>query len=190
MCPRTSPEGTWQITYAVINAVRVGLFWGDLKHIFVLFCFVFLPFLDTSMALSQWLPTALKHFVISVTQVRPEWVKKTQLTHWGRVTHVCVGKLTIIGLDNGRRQAIIWTNAGIFLFGPLGSYLCEIVIEIDTFSLKKMHLKLSSAEWRPSCLGLNVLRVKIYFKVLYSLYLTDKNGITNHCLVEVPYFTL
>ena len=33
------------------------------------------------------------------------------LTHWGRVTHICVGKLTIIGSDNGlspaRRQAII-----------------------------------------------------------------------------------
>ena len=33
------------------------------------------------------------------------------LTHWGRVTHICVGNLTIIGSDNGlspgRRQAII-----------------------------------------------------------------------------------
>ena len=33
------------------------------------------------------------------------------LTHWGWVTHICVGKLTIIGSDNGlspgRRQAII-----------------------------------------------------------------------------------
>ena len=39
------------------------------------------------------------------------------LTQWGRVTHICVSKLTIIGSDNGlstgRRQAIIWTNAGI-----------------------------------------------------------------------------
>ena len=23
------------------------------------------------------------------------------LTHWGRVTHICVGKLAIIGWDNG-----------------------------------------------------------------------------------------
>ena len=40
-----------------------------------------------------------------------------ELTHWGRVTHICVGNLTIIGSDNGlspgRRQAIIWTSAGI-----------------------------------------------------------------------------
>ena len=46
-----------------------------------------------------------------------------ELTHWGRVTHICVSKLTIIGSDNGlspdRRQAIIWTNAGLLLIGPL-----------------------------------------------------------------------
>ena len=38
------------------------------------------------------------------------------LTHWGCVTHICIGKLNIIGSDNGlshgRRQAIIRTNAG------------------------------------------------------------------------------
>ena len=41
------------------------------------------------------------------------------LTHWGRVTHICVSNLAIIGSDNGlspgRRQAIIWPNAGILL---------------------------------------------------------------------------
>ena len=40
-----------------------------------------------------------------------------EITHWSRVTHICVGKPTIIGSGNGlspdRRQAIIWTNAGI-----------------------------------------------------------------------------
>ena len=47
------------------------------------------------------------------------------LTHWGRVTHIYVGKLTIIGSDNGlspgRHQAIIWTDAGILLIGPIGT---------------------------------------------------------------------
>ena len=84
------------------------------------------------------------------------------LTHWGRVTHICVVKLTIIGSDNGllpgRRQAIIWTNAGILLIGPLGTNFIEILIGIQTFSFKKMHLKMSSAKWRPFCLGLYVLR--------------------------------
>ena len=39
------------------------------------------------------------------------------LIDWGRVTHICVRNLTIIGSDNclspGRRHAIIWTDAGI-----------------------------------------------------------------------------
>ena len=35
------------------------------------------------------------------------------LNHWGRVTHICVSKLTIIGLSSVRRQVIIWTNVWI-----------------------------------------------------------------------------
>ena len=66
------------------------------------------------------------------------------ITHWGRVTHICVGKLTTIGSDNGlspgRRQANIWTNAGILLIWPLGTNFNEILIGIQTFSFKKMHL--------------------------------------------------
>ena len=61
---------------------------------------------------------------------------------------ICVSKLTITGSDNGltpgRRQAIIWTNAGMLLIGPLGTNFGEILIEIYKFSLKKMHLKMSS----------------------------------------------
>ena len=83
------------------------------------------------------------------------------LTHWGQVTHICISILTIIGSDNGlslgRRQAIIWTNAGIILIGPMGTNFSEILIEIYTFSFKKMHLKMS-AKWWAYCLGLNVLR--------------------------------
>ena len=60
------------------------------------------------------------------------------LTHWGRVTHICVGNLNITGSDNGlspgRRQAIIWTSAGILLIGPVGTNFSEIVIKIYTFS--------------------------------------------------------
>ena len=85
------------------------------------------------------------------------------LTHWGRVTHICVGKLTIIGSDNGlspgRRQVIIWTNAGILLIGPLRTNFSEILSEIHSFSFKKMHLKMSSAKWRPFCFALNVVNL-------------------------------
>ena len=85
----------------------------------------------------------------------------SELTHWGRVMHICVSKLSILGSDNGlspgRRQAIIWTNAGKLLIGPLGTNFSEILIKILTFSFKKMRLKVSSAKGRPFCLGLNVL---------------------------------
>ena len=95
------------------------------------------------------------------------------LTHWGRVTHICVSKFTIIGSDNGlspgRRQAIIWTNAGILLTGHLGTKFSEILIKIYTFSFKKMHMKISSGKWRPFCLGLNVL-TEIY--LIYYHFLT------------------
>ena len=80
-------------------------------------------------------------------QYKPSWNNSHQtqllvvlLTHWGRVTHICVGKLTIFGSDNGfspeRRQAIIWTNAGILIIGPLGTNFSEILIEIHFHSRK------------------------------------------------------
>ena len=95
------------------------------------------------------------------------------LTHWGRATHICVGKLTIIGSDNGlspgRRQAIIWTNPGILLIGPLGTNFSEILIGIQTFSFRKMHLKVSSGKWRPFCLGLNELNESMH-SPLHQIY--------------------
>ena len=83
------------------------------------------------------------------------------INSWGRVTHICVVILTSNGSDNGlspgRRQTIICTNAGMLLIRPFGTNLSEILIGIQTFSFKKMHLKMSSAKWRPFFLGLNVL---------------------------------
>ena len=84
--------------------------------------------------------------------------KCTTIWYWSMI---CVGNLTIIVSDNGlspyRRQAIIWTNAGILLIGPLGTNVGEILIKILTLSFKKMRLKVSSAKCRAFCLGLNVL---------------------------------
>ena len=80
------------------------------------------------------------HVSLHWSQLRPP------LTHWGLVTHICVSKLTIIGSDNGlspgRRQAIIWTKAGILLIGPLRTNFSEILLEIYIFSSLKMHLKM------------------------------------------------
>ena len=67
-----------------------------------------------------------------------------------------------IGSDNGlspdRRQAIIWPNAGILLLLTMGINFSEILVEINTFSFTKMHLKISSVKWPLFRLGLNVLR--------------------------------
>ena len=52
-------------------------------------------------------------------------------------------------LSPGRRQAIIYTKDGILLIWPLGTNFSEILIEINIFSFKKMHLKMSSGKWRP-----------------------------------------
>ena len=95
------------------------------------------------------------------------------LTHWGRMTHICVSKLTIIGSDNGlppgRRQAIIWTNAGILLIGPLETNFSGIFIKIHTFSFKKMHVKMLSGKRRPFCLGLNMLSNQLCVQVHHAM---------------------
>ena len=74
------------------------------------------------------------------------------------MTNIGVGKLTIIGSDNGlspgRRQAIIWTNGGRLLIRTLGTNFSEILSEIYIFLFKKMYLKLSSGNLRPFFLGL------------------------------------
>ena len=99
-----------------------------------------------------------------------------KLTPWGRATHICVGKLTIIGSDNGLspgwRQAIIGTNAGILLhvIGAMGINFSEISIAIHTFSFRIMHLNMSSAKSCPFCLGLSVLR-----NLLFQCGLSGKN---------------
>ena len=81
------------------------------------------------------------HLIIAAYLTYFSYTVGAFLTHWGRVMHICVGNLPIIGSDNGlsagRRQAIIWTNAGILLIGPLGTNLSDILTEIITFSFKK-----------------------------------------------------
>ena len=105
--------------------------------------------------------------------------------------HICVSQLTIIGSDNGlspgRHQAIIWTNAGILLIGPSGRNLSEIVIEILTFSFKKMRLKVPLAKWRPFCLGLNVLtQVQVNWLAAIHIHLKIRVLRMSHSLGLLP----
>ena len=52
---------------------------------------------------------------------------------------------------------VMWTDYGILLIRPLGTNLSDIIVKIHAFSFKKMHLKMLSGKWRPSCLGLDML---------------------------------
>ena len=58
--------------------------------------------------------------------------------------HICMCQKAIIGSDNGlspdRRQAIIWTSAGLLLIGLLETNFCEIWIKLPQFSLKKLFI--------------------------------------------------
>ena len=75
------------------------------------------------------------------------------------MTHICVGNLTIIGSDNGlspgRRQAIIWTNAGILLIG--GTNVSEILIKICIFieenAFENVVWKKAAILSRPQCVN-------------------------------------
>ena len=104
------------------------------------------------------------------------WLIYSVLIHWGRATHICVNKRTIIGSDKGlspgRRRAIIRTNAGILLIRPLGTNFSEILVEIQTFSLKKIRLKMSSAKCCSFRLGLNVLMSSCYLHLGLWLLIT------------------
>ena len=86
------------------------------------------------------------HFKFSIWKMdRAQWVIHWRIFHFfnslSRVTHISVSELTIIGSDNGlspgRRQAIIWINAGILLIGVLGTNFNEILVEIHNFHSRK-----------------------------------------------------
>ena len=82
------------------------------------------------------------------------------LTYWGRVKHICVSKLSIIGSDNGLspdwRQAIIWTNAGKLLIGPIETNSNENLISkfkhfnsINAF--ENIVCEMAAILFRPQC---------------------------------------
>ena len=98
-------------------------------------------------------------------------------SHWGRVMHISINNLTIIGSDNslspGWCQPIISLNAGILLIQTLGTSVSEILNEIHTFSFKKMLLQMLSAKGRPFCLVLDVLNSCKLLKAWW--------GVCQHC---------
>ena len=109
------------------------------------------------------------------------------LTHWGRVTHICVTELTTIGSDNGlspgRRQAIIWINAGLLSVGPLGTNFGEVWIEILPFSFKKIHSKMCSAKMAAilSRMGAGMSWMMSGSKPMVMWWHKNTFHVTDHC---------
>ena len=102
-----------------------------------------------SNAVSHWLGINLESALYSYTHI----YSGASLTHWGRVTHICVGTNTNISSDNGlspgRRQAIIWTNAGILSIQTLGTNFSAILSEIHAF--ENVVCEIASTLSRPQC---------------------------------------
>ena len=82
----------------------------------------------------------------SLLMVRPFLQKaiskiNSLITHWDRVTHICISKQTFIGPGNGlspgRRQAFIWTSAAMLWIRTPWANFNEMLNEIYTLSFKK-----------------------------------------------------
>ena len=73
-----------------------------------------------------------------------------------------------------------WTSDNRIM-KPLGINFSDISIRIQTFSFKKIRLKVSSAKWRSFCLGLNVLIDSIHSHIkgrkLEQLLVNDDQSI-------------
>ena len=94
--------------------------------------------------------------------------------------HKCVSKPA---LAPDRCHAIIWTNAGILLIGPLGTNISEIIIEIHTFTFKKMHFETSSGKWRPFCIGLNLLMLDEFPRNCRNIWMIYLYRVTYHVCI-------
>ena len=160
--PLSEPRMESLVTYA-----SLGL--NELMHVSsfdISFCFLWAEHVGVlCISTSGWIMTlfamaSLIEFVPLLCLCILEPARK--LTHWGRATHICVGKLTIIGSDNdlspGRRQAIIWTNAGILLIEPLGTNVSESLnrnsnIFIYENAQEKGVCEMASILSRPQCVN-------------------------------------
>ena len=101
------------------------------------------------------------------------------LTHWGRVTHMRVSKLTIIGSDNGLSDPKLeycW-------FEPWEQTSVKSLSKFMYFHSRKCICKMLSGKWRPSCFGLNVLNALSDMPWILKLRWHMKSI---HCFYNVP----
>ena len=75
---------------------------------------------------------------------------RSKLTHWGRVTDICVSKLGLHWLIACRQDIIVnWTLGN----KPQWNFNGNLYV-----SIQKNALEMTSAKWRWFCLGLHVLK--------------------------------
>ena len=126
-------------------------FWGVLQNYAIhltLVSNIWGVFLECGVCLVPWYPPLSESCQIPSMGSQSVWSEdrafiifkpvtvNNQTSGW--VMHICVGTSTIIGSDNGlspgRRQVIIWTNAGILLIRHLETNLSEFLIAIKHFN--------------------------------------------------------
>ena len=125
------------------------------------------------------------HLKISSVKWRPFCPRRDDLTHWGWATHICVGKLTIIGSDNGlspgRHQAIIWTNTGILLIRPWGTNFSDLFyrksnIFIQDNARENVVCEMASISSRPQCVTtlndeLHSMKIRVMIRMMVMITL-------------------
>ena len=94
------------------------------------------------------------------------------MSHSGRLTHICVSKLTLIGSDKA------WHLVGTKPLSELMLGYCWLDPQEQNSAkfnqnsyiiIKKIHLKMSSWYWWPFCLGLNVIFVFMTSLMVYVI---------------------
>ena len=109
-----------------------------------------------------WYITYFNHLAYNIAYVvmLHSHMSNVALTHWGRVTYLCVNKLTIIGSDNGfvawpvpshyisqRWNIVHWTL----------SNKLHWKVNRNSLVFIQEHMRMSSGKCWPFCLGPNVL---------------------------------
>ena len=142
---------TWNGTVQVLWTKSIQhyniRFWNVCRYSWESNCLVIRKSLNTLerglLMYFEWNQTHQSSDPLQFSRSRPYFLHSSYidtlkiLTHWCRVTHICVGKLIMIGSDNGlsldRHRAIIWTNFGLLSIGPLRTYFNETIIVIVKF---------------------------------------------------------
>ena len=133
---------------------------------------------DINQKIQKWHPKGAKQGVYGYMRnqmcIVCEWMRKFSPTlyNWHNYLSTLVLKdnpspnpchtyasMNRVGIssDNGlspiRHQAIMYTFCWVIVNWSVGTNFSEILIKIHNLSFVKMHLKISSAKWRPCCPG-------------------------------------